>query len=497
MKTESAGSTQSASASASAGRVAPDAGGQGGRNERRRNAQGIGASTWYGRLIAPAVSSPSAVLETLGAVVAAIGIVWLFVPDNPLLLGYGFPWMWLVPLILALRYGTLLGALAALVVLGAWAVFYGQTAAAGSFPRMYFLGGLMLVLIGGQYGDIWGARLSRARTVNGYLNDRLAALTKNHFLLRLSHERLENDLLAKPTTLRDTLTQLRNIALAAREHGAADNAPDVAQLPGAEPFLQWTAQACQLEVAAMVRVTGNRIDTEPVARVGTPFDIVADDPLIRHCIDTHALGHPQAPELRNVNNPEDSSRYVACAPVLSGADELIGLVVVHQMPFLSLSYENLQFLLVLLGYYADGVRHLTVSSEILDLVPDAPYEFALDLGRLARLHRDTGIDSSVVALIFDKDETSDALFESVVRSRRALDVVWQANGKNRRAIITLMPLSGAGAVSAYLVRIEDSLRAQFGVDFEGGRITVQTLHVTGEHPGEALQRFLSRCHLDA
>ncbi|MGX0606167.1 hypothetical protein ACUXAD_001318 [Ralstonia pickettii] len=97
MKTESASSAQSA------GRPGADARAQGGRNERRRNAQGIGASTWYGRLIAPAVSSPSAVLETLGAAVAAIGIVWLFVPDNPLLLGYGFPWMWLVPLILALR----------------------------------------------------------------------------------------------------------------------------------------------------------------------------------------------------------------------------------------------------------------------------------------------------------------------------------------------------------------------------------------------------------
>ncbi|WP_296223566.1 PelD GGDEF domain-containing protein [Ralstonia sp. UBA689] len=465
--------------------------------DRRRNAQGIGASTWYGRLIAPAVSSPSAVLETLGAMVVAIGVVWLFVPDNPLLLGYGFPWIWLVPLILALRYGTLLGAMAALVVLGAWWTFYGQTAEAGDFPRMYFLGGLMLVLVGGQFGDIWGARLSRARTVNGYLNDRLAALTKNHFLLRLSHERLENDLLAKPTTLRDTLTQLRNIALAAREHGGGANQPDVAQLPGAVQFLQWTAQACQLEVAAMVRVTHNQVDTEPVARVGVPFEIVADDPLIRHCIDTHTLAHPQAPELRNVNSPEDGSRYVACAPVLSGADELIGIVVVQQMPFLSLSYENLQFLLVLLGYYADGVRHLSVSAEILDLVPDAPYEFALDLGRLARLHRDTGIDSSVVALIFDQDEASDALFESVLRSRRALDVVWQARGKARRAIVTLMPLSGAGAVSAYLVRIEDSLRAQFGVDFEEAHISTQTLHVTGEHPGEALVRFLARCHLDA
>ena len=73
--------------------------------------------------------------------------------------------------------------------------------------------------------------------------------------------------------------------------------------------------------------------------------------------------------------------------------------------------------------------------------PDPFPDFALDLGRLARLHRDTGIDSSVEALIFDKDEASDALFESVVRSRRALDVVWQASGKSRRAIITLMPLS--------------------------------------------------------
>ncbi|CAJ0776227.1 hypothetical protein LMG7141_00467 [Ralstonia condita] len=482
MKTEAADATQPVS------RAATEARGR----DRRRNAQGIGASTWYGRMLAPAVSSPTAVLETLGATVVAIGIVWLFAPDNPLLLGYGFPWIWLVPLILALRYGTLLGALAALVVLGAWGVFYGQAVAAGGFPRMYFLGGLMLVLVGGQFGDIWGARLSRARTVNGYLNDRLAALTKNHFLLRLSHERLENDLLAKPTTLRDTLTQLRNIALAAREHGGGTDQPDVAQLPGAVPFLQWTAQACQLEVAAMVRVTGNHVDTEPVARVGVPFDIVADDPLIRHCIDTHTLGHPQAPELRS----EEASRYVACAPMLSGADELIGIVVVQQMPFLSLSYENLQFLLVLLGYYADGVRHLSVSAEILDLVPDAPYEFALDLGRLARLHRDTGIDSSVVALIFDQDEGSDALFESVLRSRRALDVVWQARGKARRAIVTLMPLSGAGAVSAYLVRIEDSLRAQFGVDFEQAHISMQTLHVTGEHPGEALVRFLARCHLD-
>ncbi|HBD33431.1 MAG TPA: sugar ABC transporter, partial [Cupriavidus sp.] len=65
----------------------------------------------------------------------------------------------------------------------------------------------------GQFGDVWNTRLARARAVNRYLDERLAALTKNHYLLRISHARLENDLLARPTTLRDTLSQLRAVAL--------------------------------------------------------------------------------------------------------------------------------------------------------------------------------------------------------------------------------------------------------------------------------------------
>jgi hypothetical protein len=42
-------------------------------------------------------------------------------------------------------------------------------------------------------------------------------------------------------------------------------------------------------------------------------------------------------------------------------------------------------------------------------------------------------------------------------------------------MLTLMPLSDAQAVSAYLVRIEDMLRAQFGTDFSSAHIGVYTL----------------------
>jgi hypothetical protein len=54
----------------------------------------------------------------------------------------------------------------------------------------------VLTLLCGQFAEVWNARSRRLRGVNAYLEERLTMLTKNHFLLRLSHERLEQDLLS-------------------------------------------------------------------------------------------------------------------------------------------------------------------------------------------------------------------------------------------------------------------------------------------------------------
>lgn len=429
----------------------------------------------------------AAVVEMIVVMAVAMAITWALMPRNPLLQGMGFPWAWLLPVILALRYGTLVGVGAVLMLLGGWFCFDHFGTQVEPFPRMFFLGGLLLVLVAGQFGDVWNTRLARARAVNRYLDERLAALTKNHYLLRISHARLENDLLARPTTLRDTLSQLRAVALqdAVRGH-------DTERLAGAQPMLQVVAQACQVESAALYAFEGERILSGAVASIGPEFTLDIEDPLVRHCIDTRELAHLRSSGLQQ----EAQTRYVAVAPLLAGSDRLIGVLVVERMPFLSLTYENLQLLMVLLGYYADGVDHIRATHGIQELAPAIPYAFALDYSRLSRLRRETGIQSSVVALVFDLDEARDALFEQVVRSRRALDVAWPARGAQQRAMLTLMPLSDSQAVSAYLVRIEDMLRAQFGTDFASSHIGVYTLPVPATGAEEALVRLLHRCHLD-
>lgn len=457
------------------------------KRQATRQGQGIGLGGRYARWLAPAGGGAAAVLEMIVVMAVAMAIAWAILPQNPLLLGLGFPWAWLLPVILALRYGTLVGVGAVLMLLGGWFFFDTMGSHGEAFPRMFFLGGLLLVLVAGQFGDVWNTRLARARAVNRYLDERLSALTKNHYLLRISHARLENDLLARPTTLRDTLSQLRAVAMQDAARGSKAEL-----LAGAQPMLQVVAQACQIEGAALFACTGERVVPEAVAAIGPEFALDINDPLVRHCLETRELAH-----LRTTGLQQDAeTRYVAVAPLLAGSDRLIGVLVVERMPFLSLTYENLQLLMVLMGYYADGVEHAQATHGIQELAPAIPYAFALDYARLSRLRRETGIHSSVVALVFDLDEARDALFEQVVRSRRALDVAWPARGVHQRAMLTLMPLSDSQAVSAYLVRIEDMLRAQFGTDFASAHIGVYTLPVPAAGAEEALVRLLHRCHLD-
>lgn len=442
------------------------------------------------RVVAPAVTRPFSVVETI-AFVAVIGaLCWTFDRNDPFLLHAGFPWLWFAPLIVALRYGTLLGLLACAMLIGAWQVLMHGSAEA--WPTLFFTGGLLQTIIAGHFGDTWGNRAQRANTLNDYLNDRLVAITNSHYLMRLSHERLEKDLLSRPTTLRDSITELRRLSVV---HGldqapAAPDQSNQAGMPGAHALLEFVAQACQIEVAGLYPVHGGKIAGQALARIGDAFDLDPHDELVARALDTHAVAH-----LKSDGQPVTSSALLVCAPVISADGRLLAVLAIRRMPFLSLNFDNLQLLLVLLGYYADGVEHSEQVQKILRSVPDCPYEFALDVSRLTRLERAAGVTSSLVALVFPHDDEGDSFFEHVMRRRRALDLMWPVKSVGQSVLINLMPVTDATGVDGYLARIESSLRAQFNLDLEGARIGVHTLHLGGD-PGPALKRLLVRSGIE-
>jgi hypothetical protein len=404
-------------------------------------------------------------------------------PGDPLLQHQPFPWLWLAPVLLALRYGSLAGLGSALLLAASWVFFYDRALQPVTMPTQFFLGGMILTLGAGQFADIWRGRLSRVREVNHYLDERLDALTRAHYLLKHDQERLEQELLVKPLTLRHALLGLRRLP---SPRDAAGDRP----LPCARELLGVLAQACQIEVASLHEEVDGHIQAEPVACLGQGRELDAHDPLLALMLEHNRLCHVQTATL-----PAASSRYLVVAPVTSAEGARKGVLVVERMPFLALNEECLQLLAVALGYYADVVRLPAAVRQLQRKLPDCPLSFAAELLRLDRVYRECHIASTLVALGIDVSVAhQEQLFGEILLQQRHLDTNWPLQGRQRKILLTLMPLHGGEAALGYRRRLEQRLQERFGVSAASPGITLISASVGQQSVDELLSGVLEQCH---
>ena len=425
--------------------------------------------------------------EALMLPLAAVAIgIWIN-PLDPLWTRADFPWAWFAPVILSMRYGPFPGLAGALVLVAAWFAFNVAGWLPGEFPKLNFLGGLILVMLSGEFSSLWLARARRAEGVGLYLDQRLEYLTHQYYLLRLSHDRLEQDLIGRPMAMRDALGTLHELAAGAHAEQ---------RLPGGERLLRLLAQYCQIEAATLHAAEGSGFSAQPDSRLGQlagDGHLDTADPLVLHALERNGLSHIGDSPASNA----ESSRYVIAAPLATFSGERIGLLVVERIPFFALHEETLQTLNLLLGYYTDGLVTHQLAVEILSNYPECPTDFAAELQRLWRVKEESHIGSVLVALEFRAPGTLDELATSIRRQRRSLDVNWLIESAPHSTLVTLMPLAGEAAAEGYLARIEDWMRQQSGQTLEQSGIFPHILHIDEEPPLVLLQRLFTVCHVPA
>lgn len=434
------------------------------------------------RRLVPQRLGYSALVELLllPGVAVAIG-VWLN-PADPFFAHESFPWIWLMPLLLALRYGPLVGLMGATMVFLLWLGLIGSGAGWRSLPKSYFLGGLLLVMLAAEFSSVWRGRVRRAESMQHYLDQRLDGLTRSHYLLRLSHDRLEQELLARPVSMRDALTSLRALVAQARPEQA---------LPAASEFLRLTAQYCQVDRAALVPLRNDSLQIADAVFLGDPFELVADDSLMRHAERMRVLVHVAIESL-----PERlDSRYIVVAPVSDARGEVHAVMVVHAMPFFALQEETLQMLNLMLGFYGDDLSSSGLVTTLTEIWPDCPQPFALELQRLIRLRVESAVPSMMVALSFAPNPDQSDLPEAVARQQRALDVSWLIRGAldQPSALLVVMPLAGAAAVDGYLARLARWLETERGITLEAAGIRSRSWRIGDAAAPELLGHVLEAC----
>jgi polysaccharide biosynthesis protein PelD len=418
--------------------------------------------------------------EVLLIPLLAIAIGWLARPSDPLLLTTRFPWLWLAPVLISLRYGVMPGLIASLFIVMNWLVAERLGLLGEDLSPEYFFGGGLLVLLCGEFSGVWRDRNQRMDETNLYVTERLSRLTKRHLLLNLSHDRLEQEMLARPGSLRDALARLRTIAI----EGGLSAAP----MPGADSLLNLLSQYVNIESAALYQVTpkGTGFVLGPeVARLGVPAALDPDDELLQSALEQGSLVHIASKEV----SLRRKSNQLIVAPLIAGIDTVVGILAVTRIPFFSLNVENLQMMSVILAYYADNSHNAPGVAHVLERIPVMPALYAEELIRMTYMQEKVGIASHIVVMSFDGQGHPEIPAE-FLRIKRGLDLYWQTIVNGVPVIAVLLPFASPSAKDGFLARVEEWLDLRFSDGFDGLGIHLRAIDFATEDPLDALSRVL-------
>ncbi|NOT18336.1 MAG: GAF domain-containing protein [Sulfuriferula sp.] len=393
-------------------------------------------------------------VETLVISIAALAISYSIVPNDPLNDSI-FPWVWMAPVLIALRYGVLMGVVSVLTFLLGWLGWaqYHQIDYA-LFPKLTFLGGTLMMMVTGEYSGVWITRTRRVEELQHYTEQRLELLTRRLYLLSLSHDKLEQDLIGRPHSLRDGLQALNQIL-------PTDNASHDINLAGAQLYIDLIVQHCNLSVAGIHTVKNGRISPNTAASIGgfTPID--HNDALISYCLEKGDLVHINTTEtLTSV-----PSRYLVAVPAKTANGEILGILAVEKLPFFALQADNMQTLQVLTSYYADAIASSVFAPQLTEKLKNCPIDFYKAANTLNRLQRDMQITSMIVGFAAPDNPNAVTHLKTISEQARGLDEVWTFEYNNQRiccVLLVLLPLVNETGYTGYINRINHVMDERFG-----------------------------------
>ncbi|KTD25902.1 PelD GGDEF domain-containing protein [Legionella maceachernii] len=416
--------------------------------------------------------------EAIGITLLLLGLCYLTNPHNPLFVRGIFPWPWIASVIVVFQYGFGPSLLSAGII----AIFAVSQRNAGAISltdfQLYLLSGVTLILICTLFSSSWVRRMLNADVLQAYSEERLKSLSRSYYMLRLSSDYLEQNIISKPMTLRLAFRELQKLNL------NADTllSPDVTY-----SFLQLISQFCQVNIGGIFLYQNEQLNPEPFVEIGLVGRLVLSDPLVKRCIESETISFV------SINQIEEASDciYLVAAPLITRENKHLGILIIKEMPFWNLNEEMLRILSILTYYFSQEV---SVSSEVADFLrhyPDCSADFANQIIRLIPLKKDLDLDSALVAVMVSKHLRSHNVIYNLKNQHRILDSFWSLELDNYDVLITLMPFTSSAGIHGYITRIKNYLQMDLGLPVDNVEIKIRSMQVYAETPFKVMQYFLN------
>lgn len=410
-------------------------------------------------------------IEAIAIPVVALALSFLWHPQDPLFLDESFPWLWLAPTLVALRYGVTPGLLAVLILMTS---LHWISEPSGEWLPA-FTGLTILTLICGEYSDIWTSRRRRSEARTGILEERLTRLTDDLYVARISQERLEQNLIYKPISLRSALQELKQNAIISgglfnKELG--------------EQFLYLLNQTCGVQSAGIYIKSDHHTPLE-AAKIGNMGPFQPEDSVYSSAIERQ--------ESRSLVDfgPTQAAHYLAIYIFDDIQHHQQVILAVSDISFFSLDEDNIRVIGVIFRYFCNHNLAIEKSLDILLKWPDCPNNFAVELTILTELSTQYQCKSMLLVYTLNPDEHSGTFSRYLCTLCRGIDIVWQYTTEKSVRILFLLPFSGAASIEGHMARVSLEMKDRFGEDWLTHCTSICDYTVGGKSPSTLLHTILS------
>ncbi|HET8935622.1 MAG TPA: hypothetical protein VFN67_19370 [Polyangiales bacterium] len=280
-------------------------------------------------------------LETLAITLSGPALGMAFHPKDPFWMHAPVPWLVLLPLLTGAQYGLAHGVMTS-AILSALAYLYGNSVGHAETVLLssWGLGALLVGAIAGQFRDVREERSQRSNSLVAHLSERVERAERAGRLLKLSHERLEERLAATRWSLGGSVevAQRKMLDLCSRR--------DLGEV-----MLDVLASQAMVQVASLYWAGSGQLLPLAVATLGVSQQQSRTlHPLVQRAWKTRRL--VAVGDVSEAMSGDDGA-VLAAAPVITSSGHLIGVVAIHQMPFMQFQAEQLRSLLMIVGQLGD------------------------------------------------------------------------------------------------------------------------------------------------
>jgi hypothetical protein len=400
----------------------------------------------------------------------ALMLTHFLVPQDPLLIQQPFPWLLLVPLLIALRYEMLPGVLAT-GILAAVSWFH-------PYPEEVLLpdiaGTLLVTLIAAEYASYWRRKESGRALREEITATRMQQLSDDLYVTRTSLDRLEQSLMYQPVSIRSALHELRDDLC--ESQGVLD------QLL-LKKVLYFLNQLAGVQVASWLHWEAGAAHPQPLATLGHAVDWDGADPVARA-----ALAEGRSQQLAGLQL-DRIHRYLS-VHVHVEEKQSRELLCIEDMNFLAINFESMMIIEVFFQYLCNYRSAWFLAAQLLERWPDCPVNFAADLRQLSTLARIVPEVGICQRYYFRLGQEGKELARRIENLRRGLDVYWAHETDEVLLVLALLPFVGTSAADGQRERVETELQRRCGNLWQAAFLGADFFHVNDRPAPEQVARWL-------